>query len=287
MTNDNIIREIDEELRSDRMRALWRRFGPYVIGAAVAVVLLVAVNEGWSWWQKSSAGRSSDQFYAALKIADGTDVAAAQKALDDVIAQGSGAYPTLAKFREAALLAKQGKTAEAVAAYDALSSSEKNQHLRDLALVLASFLLVDSGDVGQVEQRAQGLVVANAPLRNAAREALALTKYKAGDLDGARADLEAVLNDPMASQETRGRLQVYVQQLIAEGAKAPATAATPATAAPAPAADAAPATAPAMKAAPAMEAAPAMAPATDAAPAPPAGDAAPAAPATHAAPAAN
>jgi hypothetical protein len=278
MTNDNIIREIDEELRSDRMRALWRRFGPYVIGAAVAVVLLVAVNEGWSWWQNSNSARSSDQFYAALKLADGTDAVAAQKALDEVIAQGSGSYPTLAKFREAALLAKDGKTADAVAAYDALANSEKNQHLRDLALVLAGFLLVDSGDVGQVEQRVQGLVATNAPLRNAAREALGLTKYKSGDLDGARADLEAVLNDPMASQETRGRLQVYVQQLIAEGAKAPAAeAAAPAVA---PAADAAPAAAPAMEAAPAM----APAPAADAAPAAPAGDAAPAAPA---APAAN
>ena len=46
MSNENIIREIDEELRSDRMRKLWRNFGPYVIGAAVAIVLIVAVNEG-------------------------------------------------------------------------------------------------------------------------------------------------------------------------------------------------------------------------------------------------
>src|SRR5690606_13983382 len=49
MSQDNIFREIDEELRSDRMRSLWRRFAPYVIGAAVGVVVLVAANEGWNW----------------------------------------------------------------------------------------------------------------------------------------------------------------------------------------------------------------------------------------------
>ncbi|UXN73227.1 hypothetical protein N8D56_20075 [Devosia sp. A8/3-2] len=38
MSQDNIFREVDEELRSDRMRAFWRRFAPYVIGAAIAVV---------------------------------------------------------------------------------------------------------------------------------------------------------------------------------------------------------------------------------------------------------
>lgn len=217
MSNENIIREIDEELRSDRMRKLWRNFGPYIIGAAVAIVVLVAVNEGWRWWQNSNAARSSDQFFTALDLADGGDVAAAQQALDEVEAQGSGAYPTLARFREAALLARAGNTAEAVAAYDALATSETRPRLRELALVLAANLLIDSGDVAQVEQRVGGLVNPANPMRNAAREAIGLVKYKAGDLDGARAAFEAVLTDPQTSQDSRTRLSIYLAQLVAEG----------------------------------------------------------------------
>lgn len=258
MSNDTILREVDEELRSDRMRSLWRRFGPYVIGAAVAIVLLVAINEGWSWWQNSNASRSSDQFYAALELADGTDVEAAQKALDEVIAQGTGGYPSLARFRQAALLAKGGSTAEAVAAYDALSNSETNPRLRNLALVLAAYLLVDGGDVAAVDQRVGGLIAPTNPMRNAAREALGLVKYQAGDLAGARQAFEDILADPLASQEARGRLQVYLAQLVAEGVAVPA----PETAADAPAAPSvgdAPAldvTEPAADAPPAAETAP-------------------------------
>ncbi len=297
MSNENIIREIDEELRSDRARNLWRRFGPYVIGAAVAIVLIVAVKEGWDWWQSSSSAQSSDQFYAALQLADGTDAEAAKTALDGVIAANHGGYPVLARFREAALLASQGKTAEAVAAYDALSTGQSNAHLRELALVLAANLLVDGGDVAQVEQRVGGLVTPNSPMRNAAREAIGLVKYKAGDLAGARQSFEDAANDPQASQELRSRINIYLAQLTAEGVAAPAAEAAaetpavvdPATVAPAetsvgdaPALDTTPAApameapamqAPAMAAAPAMEAAPA--PATDA----PASSDAPAAPA--------
>ena len=40
MAEDNIFREVDEELRSDRMRALWRRIAPFVIGAAVAIAMV-------------------------------------------------------------------------------------------------------------------------------------------------------------------------------------------------------------------------------------------------------
>jgi hypothetical protein len=296
MSNENIIREIDEELRSDRARNLWRRFGPYVIGAAVAIVLLVAVKEGWDWWRNSNSAQSSDQFYSALQLADGTDAAAAKTALDQVIAANHGGYPTLARFREAALLAKDGKTAESVAAYDALATAESNKHIRELALVLAANLLVDGGDVAQVEQRVGGLAGANSAMRNAAREAIGLVKYKAGDLAGARQSFEDAANDPQASQELRQRLTVYLAQLVAEGvAPPPAEAAAtetpvvvdPATAAPpatsvgdapaldtAPAPEAAPAMeAPAMQATPMMEAVPPAttdAPATTEAPAAPA-----------------
>src|SRR4051812_14182664 len=135
MSEETIFREVDEELRRDRMRTGWRRFGPLLIGAAVAVVLLVAANEGWAWYQNSNAARSSDQFYAALDLEDGGDVAGAQKALDTVIAQGSGQYPVLAKFKQAGLLARQGKKDDALAAYDALATSQGNQRLRSLALL--------------------------------------------------------------------------------------------------------------------------------------------------------
>ena len=82
MSQDNIFREVDEELRSDRMRAFWRRFAPYVIGAAIAVVALVAVNEGWSWYHANNAAQSSDELYAAFDLIDGNDLPAAQAALD-------------------------------------------------------------------------------------------------------------------------------------------------------------------------------------------------------------
>lgn len=236
MSSDMLIQEVDEELRRDRMRKLWRQTGPWIIAAAVAVVLGVAAYEGWTWWQKTQSASSSDQFYAATKLADGTDFAAAKKALDDVIAKGSGGYPVLAQFREAALLAQQGKTDDAVAAYDALSSSINNTHLRELALVLAGNLLVDKGDVAAVEQRVGGLMTPASPMRNAAREEMGLVQYKAGKLDDAMKSFEAVVDDPLSSRDEQSRVQIYMLQLEAEGAKPPAPPAD-ATTSSAPAAD--------------------------------------------------
>ena len=242
MSEETIFTEVDEELRRERMRAIWRRVAPYVIGAAVAIVLLVAGNEGWSWWQKSNADRSSDQFYTAIDLAESGDVAAAQEALNVVITEGSGEYPVLAQFRQASLLASDGKTDEAIAAYDALSTNLDNPRLRALSLVMSAYLLVDAGDPSAVESRVSGLMTPDQPMRNAAREALGLTQYAAGDIDAARATFEQITADPTGSMETVSRIQLYLAQLISEGASDPAAmTATDIPVSDAPASDEAPA----------------------------------------------
>ena len=117
-----------------------------------------------------------------------------------------------------------------------LATSESNSQLRDLALVLAGYLLVDSGDADAVRQRVGGLAVEGHPLRNAAREALGLAQFKAGDANAALTTFEAILEDPVVSAELRNRAEIYSAQLIARGAQ---SAAAPAVDAAAPAGDAA------------------------------------------------
>ena len=218
MSEETLFREVDEDLRADRMRNLWRRFGPYVIGAAVAVVLLVALNEGWSWWQQSNAARSSDALYVALDAAEQGDLDAALAALAEVETRGSGQYPVLAKFAEASYLAKQGKMDESVAVYDSLSNSINEKRLRELALVLAAFNLVDTGDVGGIQTRVDGLIASGSTFAAVGREALGLAQYQNGDIDTALATFTAAANDAAVTTDMSARLAVYIAQLQAEGA---------------------------------------------------------------------
>lgn len=247
MSEEAIFSEVDEELRRERMRNLWRRFAPYVFGAAAVIILLVAANEGWSWYQKSASATASDKFYSAAEMAEKGEIVPAQEALDAVVAETGGGYPLLAKFRQAALLAEDGKADEAIAAYDALSTDTPNGNARQLALVLAAFVLADKGDVAGVHSRIEGIITPQNPMRGLAREALGLAQYSAGDKDGARATFEEAMADPQGNSDRSGRMQLYVSQLIAEGAADPHPVADEANTTP----DAAPAEAPEAAAAPA------------------------------------
>ena len=88
-------------------------------------------------------------------------------------------------------------------------------------------LLIDKGDVPAVEQRVGGSIAPDSPMRNAAREVLGLTQYKAGQLDAAMTTFQAIIDDPLASRDLQGRVHLYVQQLLAEGAAPVVTAEEP------------------------------------------------------------
>jgi hypothetical protein len=79
-------------------------------------------------------------------------------------------------------------------------------------------LLVDKGDVAAVEQRVSGSIAPDSPMRNAAREVLGLTQYKAGQLDAAMTTFQSIISDPLASRDAQSRVQLFIQQLLAEGA---------------------------------------------------------------------
>lgn len=217
MAEDNIFREVDEELRSDRMRALWRRIAPFVIGAAVAIVAIVAVNEGWAWYSNSQSSQSSEELYAALDSASKDDLTAAQAELDTLAANGTGGYPVLAEFAKAALLAKGGDSAGAVAAYDKLANDQSNVRLRELALLQAAAILVDTGSVADVEARVGTIATDGNPLRRVAHELLGLAQFKAGDNEAAKASFEAILNDPLAQEGIRNRVAYYLAAMTSDG----------------------------------------------------------------------
>lgn len=222
MSDDSVFSEIDEELRAERSQALWRKFAPWVFGAAFLIVVLVAANEGWRWYQNSISQDASEKLYKAYDAIEAGDLEAAQAALDETIATNVGQYPQLAQFAQAALLAQDGNLEEAKAAYAALTNSLSDARLREMAILQQATLLVDEGDVLGVQTLLATLLSTQGPMRSIAQELLALTQYAAGDGQAARITFEEIRSDPLATSELLQRIEIFDLQLISQGIKLPA-----------------------------------------------------------------
>lgn len=221
----DIFSEVEDDLRKERVSKLWKRFGPYVLLAAVLIVLATAAWRGWIWWREREAAATGDRFVAALNLASDGKHDDALKALNDLASNGTGGYPVLAKLRAAAELASAGKSDEAVKAFDALAADNSTPPLlKSLARLRASLLLVDTSDLAAMKTRLGDLAATGGPWRNAAREILGLTAWRTGDVDAARGYFNDIASDPTASEATKSRAQLMLE-LIKSKAGEPAPAA--------------------------------------------------------------
>jgi len=199
---DSFIREVNEELRRENARALWGRYGPILIGGAVALVLATAAWQGYNYWINAKAARIGGQMVKAIELDENEQYDMALGELNQIKASDFGAYPTLASFRQATILARQGAYQEAIAAFDAIRhTADAPDILKNMAALRATYLLVDHGSLADVEERVKMLASDNrAPVRLAAREALGLAAWKASHWHEATQYFEQIINDEAAAR---------------------------------------------------------------------------------------
>ncbi|TPW31665.1 tetratricopeptide repeat protein [Martelella alba] len=216
--NDSFIREVNEELRSDRMRDAWRRYGRYLIALAVLAVVGTAAWRGYEYWQDRKAASSGDIFMTALNQIKAGDNDAAKKTLAELEASGHGDYPVLAKLRAATLLEQNGDTAAAVSAFSAIGKDRGiPEALRQAAKLRAGWLLVDTGTYDQVSSEVEELAVDGNPFRFSAREILGLSAFRNGNYDEAKQLFDEITADSQAPVNILNRAQIVLDVMAADG----------------------------------------------------------------------
>ncbi|MFN3717310.1 MAG: tetratricopeptide repeat protein [Rhizobium rhizophilum] len=219
--NDSFIREVNEELRSDQVRNAWKRYSRIIIGAAVVIVLGTAGHRLWTHWDSTQASDAGDKFLAALTLADQGKRDEAEAALQALEQDGYGAYGILARFRVASVLAEKGEPAGAIASFKSIGEdSSIPEAVRNTAKVRAAWLLVDTGTYEDVSAMVEAMATPNNAMRHAAREALGLAAYKAGDMTRAREWFEQIIEDAEAPRNVANRAQMMLDNIKASG-KAP------------------------------------------------------------------
>jgi hypothetical protein len=206
----DIFREVDEEVRREKLQELWERHSNLIVSLALLVVLAVAGWRGYDWWEQKQAAESGTQFEAAIALAEAGKQAEAQAAFSKVAKEGSSGYRILARFREAAELAKTDPAA-AVQAYASLAAdSSLDPSLRDLATIRGGLILVDTAPYAELSGKLEPLTSADRPFRHTARELLALSAWRSGDTAAAKRWLDLIATDADTPAGTRARMDVLM-----------------------------------------------------------------------------
>ncbi len=204
----DIFSEVDEEVRRERLRQIWERYGFLIVGAAVLFVAAVAAWRGYEYWQARKAADAGAAFEAAVLLAEQGKDAEARAAFEKVAAEGTPSYRALARLREASEVAKSDPKA-AVGIYDAVTADAAvGPVLRDLAALRAGFLLADEAPLADLSTRLEPLTGADRAFRHSARLVLALAAWRANDAGAVRRWSEMVTADAETPQSIRGQIEM-------------------------------------------------------------------------------
>jgi hypothetical protein len=213
----DIFREVDEEVRRERLEQLWKRYGNYIIAAAFLVLACVGGWRGYVYWQERKAAEAGAAYEAASALADGGKHSESEAAFAKLASEGTAGYRNLARFREAAQLGLSDPKG-AVAAYDALAKDASlGQPVQDLATVRAALLLIDTAPYQELRTRLEPLTAADRPFRHTARELLAFGAWRSGDSAAARQWVDAVISDPTTPGSIRTRIDVLAALIPSDG----------------------------------------------------------------------
>lgn len=218
MSDESFFREIDQELRQDRIKSIWQRYGLIIVSAAAAIILVTAGIVGYQYLQEQRSDAAGDTFLAALEHADAGRLDDAMTELRQLEEDGPGAYPSLARMRSAAIHIDAGDVDAAIEAFDSVAAdSATPQSIRDVARLRAAYLLVDHGSYDDVVIRAEPLTGDENHLRHSAREALGLAAWSEGNSEAALSLFQQIADDPMAPTNTIQRAELMIELIRGSG----------------------------------------------------------------------
>ena len=149
----DFVDEVEEQLRSDRYRALARRILPWFAAALAATIVGWLGVWGFQAWQNRNVGKASiayDKGVAALAQGDETG---AYTDFEVVGKTGPAGYKTLALMQQGNIRLAAGKQQDAAGFYDAAAKAAPNAVLGDLARLKAALALLDTAPLPQLQTR--------------------------------------------------------------------------------------------------------------------------------------
>lgn len=225
--SSELIRELEEDLRAENLAKLWRNHSHLLMGAVAALVVGVGAYSGWTHYQTSREQESGDTLIAAVDVFNENKHGAAGEAFHALSKDGTAGYASLGAFMHAESLLKEGKTMDAIAAYEALAQDgSADIAVRDLASLQAISLRMSAEYMADrvkldvfykgVPEALDAMMQVGRPFASSAKELKAVYLMQHGKSAEAAMLLAELVADATTQQSMKARAEQMLSTLTAD-----------------------------------------------------------------------
>jgi hypothetical protein len=206
----DVFEEVEEQLRSERVRTLLRTYLPWVLGAIAAGFLVALGVWGYDQFRLKGVQQASQAYASGLDSLGHGDSAKAYTQFAVAAGSSSAAYRSLGLMQQAGIRMDQGKTKEAVVLFDEAAKAAPDNALGDVARLKSALALLDTAAYADLEARLKPLADPKRPYSVMAREALAMAKLRVGKTAEARGDFVVLSLISDAPDDVRQRARAAI-----------------------------------------------------------------------------
>ncbi len=201
--DDELLKEVDEAVRQEKLHSLWNKFGNYIIAASVGIVLITVAVTMWKEHVASTNAEATAALINAAKLQDAGEYEKAAKQLGN-FAQEHEVLQSLVKLREMVAWQQAGNSDKAIAVAGELTkSANANEAMKDFA---AMVLAVETESVEPLATA----VKPGRPFSTKAREIKAVILSEQDKKSEASALLKELVQDVLTSDSIRKRAQLLL-----------------------------------------------------------------------------
>lgn len=215
----DIFREVDEEVRRERILKLWTKYWHLFVALAVLIVAGTAAWRLYSYYRDTAAQAAGARYAAAAQLAREGKSAEAAAAFDALSKTAPKGYASLARLRAANERAAIDPQA-AIKAYEELAADPSaDLAFRDFAKLREAMLRVDSDDPLEFERKFAPLASDQFAYHHQIRELLGLAALKRNAFDTAERWFDGIVSDTRAPAGVRMRAEALLG--VAQAAMTP------------------------------------------------------------------
>lgn len=218
----DLVDEVNEEMRREKVTRFWQRVGGYVIAASATIIVATVSVVAWQNYTLRKQTEATEAFLEADKTLKAWEYENAARQFSALAMKDANGLPTLAAMKQAYAHTKAGKDDKALESYLALAdNASADAGMRAMARIYAAQIMI-----GEEDKTLEDVVAVLQPLTGdkthpfsaIAREQLAYASLRYGDEAMASRLLGELATDAQAPVSLRRRAEAQAQEF------APATA---------------------------------------------------------------
>lgn len=207
----DIFREVEEDVRKEKLEKFWKAYGDYVIALVALIILGIAGFEFWQRYQANQRDKAAVAYMAAQRISDARQSAGV---FADLAKTAPGGYRLLSRLEQANSMLAAGQRETAVALYKEIADEDKGG-IGAVARLRAAWATADTTSRTDLQNLLAPFETESSVWKPMADEVLAYSDFRNHDTAKAMAEFAKLASDPTTPGDLKSRaraMAAFLQQ---------------------------------------------------------------------------